>query len=653
MNGKRNKHKRREPQLTIEQLEPRQLLAIDGAEFLAWQRGYGTEAPNGDFSIGDFNQDLAVTAADLSLWESSYGAEQIISYPAINLAKFQSVSADSTGDSTNASEAVDGIVSNQSRWISASNGGPHWLEVELKAPYPVGSAQLFLGRDDSFTVGSFELQYHSGSSWQTITNISGNTATDLNIVFPEVIDSATRFRFYTTESVARIKEFVLLPPNGASGHPLGTDVNLNLASLRAPSASSTNSSNYPLRAVDGRIDDNSRWLAANNEGPHTFTVNATTDNEVGSIHLYTGVESDGQTASVLSSFEIEYHNGSAWVPVPEGTASSGFMNGNTITGNTSSELVVTFGSPVNTDQLRIRFSGPYGRVRELVMLPANVTDTGAVGYPIGTSVEYAPRETQNFKDYHDSWYRIAARSNGSSLVSTETGSSQATAETPNDEKWYQLLYSYALDAYRIRNQDTGRAIEVEGASMDAGAAIVEGDYSAAPHQLWRLEATSNGYFQFVNVWSGMVMETDGGDPAVVTQQPRDLSSDPVDSQEWDPVFEDDFFKKGTGGWVGSFGASWGYDWARNDKDGLNKDKFYAPMQHNAGWPNRGTLHRKHHDWNNDVKPAYLLGFNEPDRPDQANMSVSRGIELWPELMALDVPLVSPAPGARWRRLVAE
>ncbi|MGC6567763.1 MAG: glycosyl hydrolase, partial [Akkermansiaceae bacterium] len=93
---------------------------------------------------------------------------------------------------------------------------------------------------------------------------------------------------------------------------------------------------------------------------------------------------------------------------------------------------------------------------------------------------------------------------------------------------------------------------------------------------------------------------------------------------------------------GSFGTSWGYDWARNDKDGLSESKFYAPMQHRQGWPNLGTLHKKRHDWNNDHKMNVLLGFNEPDRPDQANMGVDKAVELWPRLMDLDIPLVSPA-----------
>mgnify|MGYP006272759269 CR=1 FL=1 len=45
---------------------------------------------------------------------------------------------------------------------------------------------------------------------------------------------------------------------------------------------------------------------------------------------------------------------------------------------------------------------------------------------------------------------------------------------------------------------------------------------------------------------------------------------------------------------------------------------------------------------------YVLGFNEPDREDQANMTVQQAVDLWPKLEALNIPLVSPAP-ANWNR----
>jgi len=45
---------------------------VDGADFLAWQRGFGTTS-GASVSHGDANADGAVNAADLSIWETRYG----------------------------------------------------------------------------------------------------------------------------------------------------------------------------------------------------------------------------------------------------------------------------------------------------------------------------------------------------------------------------------------------------------------------------------------------------------------------------------------------------------------------------------------------------------------------------------------------------
>ena len=39
----------------------------------------------------------------------------------------------------------------------------------------------------------------------------------------------------------------------------------------------------------------------------------------------------------------------------------------------------------------------------------------------------------------------------------------------------------------------------------------------------------------------------------------------------------------------------------------------------------------------------LLGFNEPDQADQANMSVEEAIRQWPEMMKSGLRIGSPLP----------
>ncbi len=56
----------------------------------------------------------------------------------------------------------------------------------------------------------------------------------------------------------------------------------------------------------------------------------------------------------------------------------------------------------------------------------------------------------------------------------------------------------------------------------------------------------------------------------------------------------------------------------------------------AGSVTTATLREVRHEG------RYLLGFNEPDRPGQANMTVSQALNLWPRLMATGMRLGSPA-----------
>jgi len=48
-------------------------LVIDGLDFLAWQRGFGTLAPNATKADGDADNDLDTDGDDLVVWESQYG----------------------------------------------------------------------------------------------------------------------------------------------------------------------------------------------------------------------------------------------------------------------------------------------------------------------------------------------------------------------------------------------------------------------------------------------------------------------------------------------------------------------------------------------------------------------------------------------------
>jgi autotransporter-associated beta strand protein len=87
------------------------------------------------------------------------------------------------------------------------------------------------------------------------------------------------------------------------------------------------------------------------------------------------------------------------------------------------------------------------------------------------------------------------------------------------------------------------------------------------------------------------------------------------------------------------GAGWYYTWGTGPANPGNFDAKFYPMFWNA--PNQTTI--------NSAKarnPLYVLGFNEPERSDQANMTVAQAISSWTTISnsftGTAAKLVSPA-----------
>jgi hypothetical protein len=102
-------------------------------------------------------------------------------------------------------------------------------------------------------------------------------------------------------------------------------------------------------------------------------------------------------------------------------------------------------------------------------------------------------------------------------------------------------------------------------------------------------------------------------------------------------------KKGIAGNIESgLNLQWKYNW--NLDQNSTRDLEYVPIRQARWWPGLGE------SW--QTRGAnHLLGYNEPDRPDQANMSVGDAIWSWPDLLAtglrVGAPAVSDGGRASW------
>jgi Glycosyl hydrolase catalytic core len=85
------------------------------------------------------------------------------------------------------------------------------------------------------------------------------------------------------------------------------------------------------------------------------------------------------------------------------------------------------------------------------------------------------------------------------------------------------------------------------------------------------------------------------------------------------------------------GVSWFYTWSA-DTGGIRAPKGvqFVPMIWGASSVNPRTLATAKRNG------SVLLGFNEPDFASQSNVSVSKALELWPQLQATGMRLGSPA-----------
>lgn len=94
-------------------------------------------------------------------------------------------------------------------------------------------------------------------------------------------------------------------------------------------------------------------------------------------------------------------------------------------------------------------------------------------------------------------------------------------------------------------------------------------------------------------------------------------------------------KKGIAGGIWqNLNVGWFYDW--NIGANSTADVEYVAIRQNRHWPGMDQ------DWK-EKGINHLLGFNEPNQKDQANMTVDEAIAAWPVLLGTGLRVGAPAP----------
>ena len=584
----------------------------------------------------------------------------------VNFAKYQKVTASSQNGTYAPEYAVDGIVSNFHSFRTGATG-PHSLDISYPRSVTLASAHLYLGLNNVFSssqvLQNFKFQYHDGTAWTDVpgSSVTGNAQTEINLIFSQAVTS-DRFRLSTTNTGNRIiREIALFPPNLVDGveqgFSIGTDVRLSLGYQRPTVASTIRENEYPKRAVDGYVDDLSRWQCDGTAAGDTLDIDLLDTHIVGSAHLYSGA---GITtmSNPAENFVLDYWDGAAWQPIPGAAFST----------NTDPSLVIPFVSPVTTSKIRYRTTtGNYARVRELLLFPPRIG-----GYPLGQDVEIKAPPVAQWDDTSDSSWKLV-NSGPDYLIGLVNGSVVfANNASDNAGLDWQLLLNHRDGSYRVRHVATGDCLALGHISLATNTPVVATAYTGMPHQDWLLDYIDATHFRLINVYSGLAINSVDSSWSVGTAM---MVTTPGTGalQQWTRVYSTHHPKKGIAAthntaadklfpgstltwmensWQNLNGPSnsWSYSWGRQTSGTLpfmTSNHTFNPMQ----WGNFNWIHGTpsgpvdliRNDLNSNPKPAHVMGFNEPDKVEQANMTVDTAIALWPRLEALDAPLVAPAP----------
>ncbi len=127
------------------------------------------------------------------------------------------VKADSENQKFPATNAIDGVVSDASRWVSQPFARSVALEIDLGSQQKLGGAHIFSGFGETAVIESFSLQFWKGGRWVDIPSamVDGNEASGVSVAFDPTVDVVTnKIRLIVRKShqnIARIKEVVLWP----------------------------------------------------------------------------------------------------------------------------------------------------------------------------------------------------------------------------------------------------------------------------------------------------------------------------------------------------------------------------------------------------------------------------------------------------------
>ncbi|MGI9429098.1 MAG: FAD-dependent oxidoreductase [Bythopirellula sp.] len=112
-----------------------------------------------------------------------------------------------------AAKAIDGAITNDSRWVSEDTDQPKWLVLRWPHAIDIGGVHIYMGWNQSDPLENFVLQTHVNGQWVDIdsSRIVDNKQPNVAITFDRIIRTDALRLNHTDSGRARVKELVVWP----------------------------------------------------------------------------------------------------------------------------------------------------------------------------------------------------------------------------------------------------------------------------------------------------------------------------------------------------------------------------------------------------------------------------------------------------------
>ncbi|MFA7492788.1 MAG: discoidin domain-containing protein [Proteiniphilum sp.] len=248
------------------------------------------------------------------------------------------------------SKVVDGVKAGGGRWVT--NGGDHWLEIDLGAGYPIDGFQMWTGNGSQYTqaLANFEFQALVLGSWVTLDAQTANANPSYFANF-STATTTSKVRLNIKNQEVRLFEIEVYVT------VTKPELRVNVALQRDTrwSDSRNNNTEGGDKAVDGSKASNStRWVTANSAiSPHWLEIDFVGPVAIDGFQMWTGADAPAYKQPfanfTFSAWDVEQNK---WASVVART------------GNTDPTLAVNF-SPVTTTKVRLEVFGQDVRLFEL------------------------------------------------------------------------------------------------------------------------------------------------------------------------------------------------------------------------------------------------------------------------------------------------